>query len=109
MRDTRKGDKIMLRRLTIPEAICAGVLCVFALGTAKAADNATAERDRKTEYQAAIAHAAADYRLAKDGCKDMQGNDRDVCLKQAKADYVKATKKAKARRQSKDSSRLPVR
>jgi hypothetical protein len=67
----------MLRRLTIPEAICAGVLCMFAMGSVNAAN--TAERDRK------------------------QGNDRDVCMKEAKAQHVKATADAKARMKSKDA------
>jgi hypothetical protein len=89
----------MLRRLTIPEAICAGVLCLFALGTARAADQATT--DRKNEYKVAIAHADADYKAAKDACKSREGNDRDVCLKQAKADHVKATEEAKAHLKSK--------
>jgi type II secretory pathway pseudopilin PulG len=93
----------MLRRLTIPEAICAGVLCVFALGTASAADNAAAERTRKNEYKTAVARADAAYKAAKDACKDKQGNDRDVCTKQAKADHVKATADAKARLKSKDA------
>src|SRR6266446_3868262 len=89
--DVQKGDKNMLRRVTIPEAICAGVLCVFALGTANGADNAAAERARKNEYKTAVARADADYKAAKDACKAKQGNDRDVCTKQAKADHVKAT------------------
>src|SRR5438874_1871082 len=43
----------MLRRMTIPEAICAAVLCMFAIGSVNAAN--TAERDRKNEYKAAVA------------------------------------------------------
>ena len=89
----------MLRQLTISEAILAGALCIFAIGTARAADPAAT--DRKNENKVAIAHADADYKAAKDACDSRQGNDRDVCLKQAKADYVKATAEAKARLKSK--------
>jgi hypothetical protein len=89
----------MLTGLTIPEAICVGLLCLFAIGTARAADQAAT--DRKNEYKVAIAHADADYKIAKDACKPRQGNDRDVCLKQAKADHVKATQEAKALLKSK--------
>jgi regulator of protease activity HflC (stomatin/prohibitin superfamily) len=96
-----KGDKIMLRRLTIPEVICAGVLCMFAMGSVNA--TSTAERDRKNEYKAAVARADADYKAAKDACKPKQGNDRDVCLKEAKAEHVKVTADAKARLKSKDA------
>jgi len=91
----------MLRRLTIPEAICAGVLCLFAIGSVNAAS--TAERDRKNEYKAAVARADADYKAAKDACKPKQGNDKDVCLKQAKAEHVKATADAKALLKSKNA------
>jgi len=89
----------MLRRLTLPEAICAGVLCLFAIGSVHAAS--TAERDRKNEYKAAVARADADYKAAKDACKPKQGNDHDVCLKEAKAEHVKATADAKALLKSK--------
>ena len=91
----------MLRRLTIPEAICAGVLCMFAIGSVNA--TSTAERDRKNEYKAAVARADADHKAAKDACKPKQGNDRDVCMKEAKAQYVKVTADAKARLKSKDA------
>jgi len=91
----------MLRRLTIPEVICAGVLCIFAIGSVNAAN--TAERDRKNEFKAAVARADADYKAAKDACKPKQGNDRDVCLKEAKAEHVKATADAKALLRSKDA------
>jgi hypothetical protein len=94
-----KGDKTMLRRLTIPEAICAGVLCMFAMGSVNA--TSTADRDRKNEYKAAVARADADYKAAKDACKPKQGNDRDVCMKEAKAEHVKATADAKAHLKSK--------
>jgi hypothetical protein len=92
-------NEIMVKKLTISEVVCAGALCVLAMGAAHAADpDAT---DRKNEYKAAIAHADADYSAATSACKSRQGNDRDVCLKQAKADHVKATEEAKARLKSK--------
>ena len=92
----------MLRHATIPGAICAGGLFLFTLGTANAADQPTT--DRNNEYKAAIAHADADYTAAKEACKPRQGNDRDVCMKQANADHVKATADAKARLKSKDAT-----
>ena len=68
----------MLGQLTISEAILVGVLCLFAMGTARAADSAAT--DRKNEYKIAIAHADADYKAAKNACESRQGNDYDVCL-----------------------------
>lgn len=88
----------MIREFSIPELLCAGVLCLFAVGTARAADPAATER--KNEYNVAISHADADYKAAKEACKPRQGNDRDVCMQQAKADHVKATQEAKARLKS---------
>jgi hypothetical protein len=88
----------MLGRLTLSELLCVAVLCLFAIGTSRAADSAAT--DRKNEYKVAIAHADADYKAAKEGCKTRQGNDRDVCMQQAKADHVKATEEAKAQLKS---------
>ena len=84
----------MLRRLTIPEVICAGVLCLFAIGSASAAD--TAERARKNEYKATVARADADYKAAKDACKAKPSAEKKACLKDAKAAHENAEKVAKA-------------
>ena len=91
----------MLRQLTISEAIWIGALCVFAIGTAHAANPVAT--GRKNEYKVAVKNADADYKAAKEACKSRSGNDRDVCLKQAKADHVKATSEAKARLESKSA------
>jgi hypothetical protein len=76
---------------------------MFAMGSVNAADNAAAEKDRKNEYKAAVKRADADYKAAKEACKAKKGNDRDVCLKEAKAEHVKQTADAKARLKSKDA------
>jgi hypothetical protein len=57
----------MFRQLTILEVILAGVLCLFAIGTARGADSATT--DRKHEYKIAIAHADAEYKTVKNACE----------------------------------------
>ncbi|TMH23479.1 MAG: cell envelope biogenesis protein TolA [Betaproteobacteria bacterium] len=74
---------------------------MFAIGSVNAAS--TAERDRKNEYKATVARADADYKAAKDACKPKQGNDKDVCLKEAKAEHVKAVADAKAQLKSKNA------
>jgi len=43
-----------------------------------------------------IAKANADYAIAKERCDDKAGNDKDVCVKEAKAAEVKAKADAKA-------------
>jgi hypothetical protein len=44
----------------------------------------------KAATDALIAHAEADYSVAKEKCDDLAGNAKDVCVKEAKAAYVKA-------------------
>ena len=61
----------MLGQLTISEAILVGVLCLFAMGTARAADSAAT--DRKNEYKIAIAHADADYKAANERVRIQAG------------------------------------
>lgn len=43
----------------------------------------------------AIAKADASYAVAKEMCDDKAGNDKDVCVKEAKATHVKAVTEAK--------------
>lgn len=45
--------------------------------------------------KARVATAEAAYAVAKEKCDDLAGNDKDVCVKQAKADEVKALSAAK--------------
>ncbi len=83
--------------LTIKEVLMASLLCTFAVG-AQAADTAKMHRD--SDYKATVAQADADYKAAKENCKARQGNDKDVCMKEAKAAHVKMTADAKAKRKS---------
>jgi hypothetical protein len=47
--------------------------------------------------------AEADYKVAKERCDDKTGNDKDVCVKVAKAALVKAQSNAKAARVAADA------
>jgi hypothetical protein len=83
-------------RLIKMSALCASLLLTFA-----ATANADPAKDqRNNEYKAAVAHADADYTAAKKECSTRQGNDKDVCIKDAKAAHVQATADAKANRKS---------
>jgi hypothetical protein len=73
-----KEDQIMLRQLTISEAILVGVLCLFAMGNAKGTDSAAT--DCKNEYKVAIPHANADYKAVKNASDPRHGNNHHVCL-----------------------------
>lgn len=68
----------------------------------KAEANAEAQYKNtpKARQDAAIAVADADYDVAKEKCDDKAGNDKDVCVKEAKAVQIKAKGEAKAMQKS---------
>jgi hypothetical protein len=70
---------------------------------AKAEAEAAFKNTDKARYDARMAHADADYDVAKEKCDDLKGNDKDVCVKQAKAGHVKAKADAKVARTANDA------
>lgn len=68
----------------------------FGMAELEARNEPTAKR----RYEARVARAEADYAVAKERCDDKAGNDKDVCVKEAKAAEVAA--KADAKTQMKD-------
>ncbi len=64
---------------------------------------ATPEKTIKNQYNAVKDQADADYKVASEACKARQGNDKDVCMQQAKATRDKTIADAKASRKSKDA------
>jgi hypothetical protein len=62
---------------------------------AKADLEANYKHTDKARYDARVAKADADYDVAKEKCDDMSGNQKDVCVKQAKAAHTKAKADAK--------------
>lgn len=84
-------------KFTISELACAAALTVFAVSSHAATEP---QKTIKNEYNAAITRADADYKAAKENCKGQQGNDKDVCLKEAKANYVQAKSDATAARKA---------
>lgn len=49
----------------------------------------------KNQYDARVAKADASYGVAKEKCDDLKGNDKDVCVKEAKSMHTKAKADAK--------------
>lgn len=88
--------KPMMRAL-----ICAFALSALAFGAQAATD---AEKTSKAQYEAAIARADADYKVATEACSGKQGNDKDVCIQQAKSNRDKAKADAKALHKSQDAA-----
>jgi hypothetical protein len=63
---------------------------------AKAELEARAKGTPKAEYEARVARAEAEYDVAKEKCDDLAGNDKDLCVKNAKAAEKRAKADAKA-------------
>ena len=87
-------------RPRIRDMLCAVAIGALAFGANAATDT---EKADKTNYDATVAKADADYKAAKEGCNAKQGNDKDVCLKQAQANHDKVVADAKATRKSNDA------
>ncbi len=64
---------------------------------------ATYKSTPKAREHAVHEIAEADYKVARERCDDKTGNDKDVCVKVAKAALVKAQSNAKATRVSTDA------
>lgn len=67
---------------------------------AEADAKAAYKNDRDAWYDQKVAHADADYLVAKEKCDDLAGNEKDLCQEQAKAAYTKAKADAKAAHKS---------
>jgi len=70
---------------------------------AKAEADAAYKGTPKARESARIAHADADYNVAKEKCDDLSGNPKDVCVKEAKAAHTKAKADAKVDRVAADT------
>ena len=81
--------------VTLTEAVCAAILCLYAVGTSRGADTALPGPEKS--YEAAIARAELLYRVAQDVCDQSKSSERELCLKEAKATHVRAVSDAKAR------------
>ncbi|HEY8242085.1 MAG TPA: hypothetical protein VII68_01390 [Casimicrobiaceae bacterium] len=62
---------------------------------AKAEAEASYKNTAKARYDARVAHVEANYKLAKEKCDDFAGNNKDVCIKEAKAAEVRGKADAK--------------
>lgn len=62
----------------------------------------------KHRYELSLARAEADYGVWMQKCDDRAGNDKDVCVKEAKAARVHAEADAKARLKTNDANQVAV-
>jgi len=84
--------------------LIAGAAIVFGLTLSNVAPADDASRDAKraadSRHDAAVKKAHTDYKAARARCNDLAGNEKDVCIKQAKADEKRAKAEAKADKKS---------
>src|SRR3989338_4435242 len=59
---------------------------------------------RKADYKVTVAKAEAYYAVNKEKCDDKAGNDKDVCVKEAKAALVRAQSDAEAQLKTSDAN-----
>jgi hypothetical protein len=71
---------------------------------AKADLEANYKNTEKARYDARVAKADADYDVAKEKCDDLKGNDKDVCVKEAKATHTKSKADAKVARAQREET-----
>jgi hypothetical protein len=70
---------------------------------AKAEADASYKGTAKSREDARLARAEADYSVAKEKCDDAAGNAKAVCVKEAKATYVRAKADARVDRVAADT------
>src|SRR4029434_8957930 len=69
----------------------------------KADAEAAYKNTAKARENARVAHAQANYDVAKEKCDDLAGNGKDVCVAEAKAALVKGKADAKVDRVASDT------
>lgn len=73
---------------------------VFGIGALGFQSASFAADNAKATYKATTKQADIDYKVAKAKCGEQKGNDKDVCLKEAKAAHTTAVADAKATRKT---------
>jgi hypothetical protein len=81
--------------VTWTEAVCAAILCLYAIGTSRGEDAMLPGPEKN--YEASMARAELLYRVAQDVCDKEDASKRELCLKEAKATHIRALSDAKAR------------
>jgi hypothetical protein len=63
-----------------------------------------AKRQADVKYDQAVRQAKADYKAARAKCGEFSGNQKDVCIKEAKAEQKRAVADARAEKKSASGS-----
>ena len=85
----------------LTHALAIGLFGVALTGTAYADDASKAEKKgADARYETTVEKAKADYKVAKERCDALSGNQNNVCMKEAKAEAQKSQADAKAQKES---------
>ena len=69
--------------MSLTEAGCAALLCLYAISASRGADPIVPDATQR--YTAAVTHANALYQEAQAACEGRLGDQRDLCFREAKA------------------------
>ncbi len=73
-----------------------GLIISLAASAMYAPMSFAADKGDKAQYETIVNRADAQYKTAKDNCKDLKDNAQDVCEKEAKLEQTRAKAEAKA-------------
>lgn len=70
------------------------IIAIATIGFVSSSNAAT--KEEKATYKAATDQADAEYKMARDKCKELKGNEKDVCSAEAKAARIHTKANAEA-------------
>jgi hypothetical protein len=79
--------------ITLAEAVCAALLCLYTISTSRGADPIVPPADRR--YASSIASAHARYHAEQAVCETASADQRDLCFSEAKATLLRTLGEAK--------------
>ena len=83
----------MFSTMTLAEAVCAALLCLYAISASRGGDPIVPDATQR--YAAAVARANATYQKAQAACEERLGDQRDLCFREAKATLLGGVNGAK--------------
>ena len=86
----------MFSTISLAEATCAALLCLYAISASRGADPIVPDATQR--YTAAVTRANALYQKAQAACEGRFGDQRDLCFREAKATLVLRVDEARVSR-----------
>lgn len=93
----------MFSTISLAEAVCAALLCLYTISTSRGADPVVPDASQR--YAVAVARANALYYAAEAACETVSGRQRELCFSEAKATLLRRISDAN-RPETKSAQRL---